>query len=291
VDPMSGRSELASVVPGTPAERAGMKPGDLIVSVDGKLCKGESSHGALDSLRGPVGQNLTVQVLRGDKLIPVVLQREVIAIDDVSHRVFDKDIGYVAVHSFSARTRGNLQTAMEQVAQKQPKGLVLDLRDNMGGGFDDALAVAEQFIPAGEPMMIVLRRGGKKEILLSKGAPRMASLPLVVLVNHETSAAAEVLAAALQEKRRARVVGVPTLGKWNIQDVKDLPNGYAFKFTTAVLQTPGGKRYEGTGLMPDVQVDMNDDQMARARDTQDAAARLALDPQLRTAVSMFDIRP
>lgn len=289
IDAGTGRTEVASVVPSTPAARAGMLAGDLIVSVDGKLCNGQGTHEALDHLRGKVGQKLSISVLRGDKLITIEVEREVIAVDEVSHRIFAGSIGYVAVHSFSHRTRDKLKGAMEQLSSSQPKGLVLDLRDNMGGGFDDAVAVAEYFVPAGEAMIVLSKRGGRKETLSSKGSPLMASVPVIVLVNHDTSAAAEVLAAALQEKRRARIVGMPTLGKWNIQDVKDLPNGYAFKFTTALLQTPSGRSFEGTGLPPDVQVDMSDDQMARARDTQDPVARLAADPQLRTAVSMFDM--
>src|SRR5262249_50240572 len=130
------------------------------------------------------------------------ITREVVAMDAVSHRVFGDGIGYVMIHGFSARTTPDLKAHLADLAAKQPKALVVDLRFNQGGSFDEAVAAAEQLLPAGTGIVSVKRRDGKPETFTSKGTPLMASVPMTVLVSHETSSGAEFLTAALQEGRK-----------------------------------------------------------------------------------------
>jgi carboxyl-terminal processing protease len=290
-DPASGHIEVQGVQPGSPAEKAGVTGGDLIVSVNGKRYKGMGMHDVVADIRGKIGEPVTLSVLREDKLLPFTLKREVVVFEEVAHQTFaDGAVGYVQIHGFSSKTPAMLKAAMDDLASKQPKSLVVDLRLNQGGSFEDAVSAAEQFLPAGAGVVNVKKRDGKDETIASKGSPSMANLPMIVLVSHQTSSGAEFVTAALQEGRHARVVGARTFGKWSVQVIDDLTNGYAFKFTTGQFFSPSGKTFDGVGLTPDVEVDMADEQLEKVWLINDAEKRIAADSQLRTAVSILTTR-
>jgi carboxyl-terminal processing protease len=287
-DDTSGHIELQKIVPGSPAEKAGLLAGDLVVSVNGKRYKGMTWHDVVSDIRGKRGENVALSVLREDKLIAFNIPRDVVVFQNVAHKIFGDGIAYVSIHgTFSSRTTPELKTQMADLASHQPKALVLDLRFNQGGSFDEAVAAAEQFLPSGTGIVSLKRRDGKQELFTSKGTPLMRELPMIVMVSHETSSGAEFLTAALQEGRHAKVLGAKTFGKWSVQQIDDLPNGYAFKLTTSQFFSPSGKSFDGVGLVPDVEVDATEDQLMKASVTDDAEKRLAVDPQLRTAVAIL----
>jgi carboxyl-terminal processing protease len=290
-DPATGHIDVQGVQSGSPADKAGLLTGDLIVSVNGKHFKGMGTMDVVSAIRGKAGEPVTVSVLRDDKIVPFTIVREVVTMADVDHKILGDRIGYMQFHAFSAKTVPMLKAALADLAAKQPKALVIDLRANQGGSFDDAIASAEQFLPSGTPIVKLKKRDGKEETIVSKGDPSMANLPILVLVGHGTSSGAEFLTAALAEGRRARVVGGRTYGKWSVQAITDLPNGYAFKLTTAQFFTPSGKTFDGVGLTPDVEVDMSEEQIEKVYAITDADKRLAADPQLRTAVSILNATP
>jgi carboxyl-terminal processing protease len=180
-----------------------------------------------------------------------------------------------------------VRSLLEDLAKKAPRALVVDLRENQGGSFEDAVAVAELMLPSGAPIVKVVKRGGKEEAFAAKGGGILASIPCAVLVNGETSSGAEFVAAALRESRHAQIVGTKTFGKWSVQTIEDLSNGYAIKYTVSQFRAPSGRSFEGSGLTPDVEVALDHKACENALRIEDAEKRLAADPQLRTATVLL----
>jgi carboxyl-terminal processing protease len=284
-DAATGHIEVLAIVPGAPAEKAGLMANDTIVSVDSKTFKGKTESDAVHGLRGKAGDPVTLSVLREDKLLPFTIVRAPVPFQEVKHQVID-GVGELHVGMFTAKTVPAVRAALEDFSAAHVRAIVLDLRGNHGGSFDDAVRVAELFVPSGAPIVMLERREGKEETISSKGTPPMPTTPLVVLVNQETSSSGELLAGAISEDLHARIVGTRTFGKWTVQGIDELGNGYAVKYTTALFHTPSGKSYEGVGLTPDVEVDADRAQVERASFITDPAARLAADVQLRTALAL-----
>jgi carboxyl-terminal processing protease len=285
-DAPTGHMEVLGTVPGSPADKAGVRPTDLVLSVNGKLFKGHTEREVVEEIRGKAGEVVTLSVLRDDKIIPFSIARATVPLDEVRHQVWN-GIGYASVHLFSDRTAPALEAAMKEFAAAHVTALALDLRSNHGGSFDAALKCAELLLPAGTPIVTLERRDGKTETFTSKGAPALPSVPMIVLVDHETSSGAELLTAAFAEGRHARTVGSRTYGKWSLQEVEPLGNGYAMKYTTALFHAPSGKTYQGVGLTPDIEVDADHDQVERAGEITDLTTRSAADVQLRTGLALL----
>jgi carboxyl-terminal processing protease len=285
-DDPTGHIEVLGTMAGSPAEKAGLLAHDTIVSVNGKVFRGKPLLAAVHELRGKSGDPVTLSVLRDDKLLPFTIARAPVQIQEVRHSLVD-GVGDLQIEMFTAKTVPAVRAALEDFAGGHVRAIALDLRGNHGGSFDDAVHVAELFLPVGAPIVTLERREGKEETIAAKGSPSLPPLPLVILVNQDTSSSAELLAGALSEDLHARVVGMRTFGKWTVQSIDELGNGYAIKYTTALFHTPSGKSYEGVGLTPDVEVDADRQQVERAGFLTDPVARLAADAQLRTALSLL----
>jgi len=286
LDPATGYIDVKKVYPGSPADRAGVAPPDKIVTVNGKLYRGLNLHDAVADIRGKSGETVTLSILRGDKLVSVPLVRQKVTFDQVAHMIVGEDVGYVQIPGFNAKTPQALHDALTDLASKGGRALILDLRHSPGGSFDDAVAAVGELVPAGSTV-VSLNKRGKVETIVPKTTPLQLDQPIAVLVDHETASSSELVTAALQELRRATVVGSKTKGKWSVQSVDDLPNGYAIKYTMALFASPGGKSYDGTGMAPDIEVDQSDDVTEKAQADMDAVKRLTEDVQLRTAVSIL----
>jgi carboxyl-terminal processing protease len=285
-DDPSGHIEIMATSEGSPAAKAGLQANDTIVSVNGKLFRGKKEGDAIHELRGKAGDPVTLSVLRGDKLLSFTIVRAPVQVQEVRHLIID-GVGELSVAMFSAKTVPALRAALDDFGAAHVRAIALDLRGNRGGSFDDAIHAAELFLPNGAPIVKLERREGKEETILAKGAPPLPATPVIILVNQDTSSSAELLAGALSENLHARVVGMRTYGKWTVQSIDELGNGYAIKYTTALFHTPSGKSFEGVGLSPDVEVDADRLQVERACFLTDPAARLAADVQLRTAISLL----
>jgi carboxyl-terminal processing protease len=288
LDPATGYIDVRGTVPGSPAERAGVAPPDKIVTIDGRLYRGLTLRDVVADIRGKPGETVTLSILRGDRLVSVPLARERIAYDQVRGMVVG-GVGYLRVPSFNAKTPAAAHDALADLASRHVSALVVDLRGCPGGSFDDAVATASELVPPGATI-VSLQKRGKTEAIASKGAPIAPELPVAVLVDHGTSSGAEVVAAALRDDRKAVLVGQRTFGKWTVQTIEDLPNGYAFKYTHALMLSPAGASAQGLGLAPDVEVDMAADEVDRQQAVTDPVARLAGDVQLRTAVTLLGHR-
>lgn len=285
-DETSGYADVLGTLPGSPSEKAGLLAGDKIVTVNGKLYKGMRMKDVVADIRGKAGEAVTLSVLRGDKLVSFTVVRARVAYDHPVHALLPEKLGYLFIPSFTDKTPGAVRTALAELEKEGARALVVDLRRSPGGSFDRALETAELLLPEGAPIVVLKRRGKADETLVSKGKPILGNVPIAVLVDKGTASSSEFLAAALQEGRHARLVGTHTHGKWSVQSLDDLPNGFAFKYTVSMFRTPGGKAYEGTGIVPDVESSMDDAVLARARAAK-PEDRFAIDVQLRTAKELL----
>ncbi|HSO33118.1 MAG TPA: S41 family peptidase [Labilithrix sp.] len=286
-DSASGYADVQAALPGSPSEKAGLVAGDKIVTVNGKLYKGMQIKDVVMDIRGKAGEPVTLSVLRADKLLSFTVTRERVAFDQTSHALLADGLGYLHIPSFTEKTPAQVKEALDDLAKQGAKALVLDLRGCPGGSFDSAIATGELLLPDGAGIVTLKKKGKEEEKhVAGKGKGILTNLPLAVLVSGATSSGAEFLTGALQEGRHARVVGQHTHGKWSVQSLDDLPNGYAFKYTVSLFKTPSGRSFDGTGLVPDVEVAMEAKDLARANGAK-PAERLALDVQLRTAKELL----
>jgi carboxyl-terminal processing protease len=287
----TGLALVLGVLPGSPAERSGLREGDRILSVDGKSLKGLKLVDIVQILRGREGESVSLSVLHDAQVSSKTIRRERVVWDSVHHQRFPGDIEVLSIGEFSERTPEALRRALKDVASSPPKGLVIDLRGNHGGLLEQALDAAKLLLPHGSPIAQLVRRGKNVEQRIADAEPLLQPLPTVVLVNGNTMSSAELVAAALREGLHAPVIGSKTKGKWSVQELKELPNHFVLKYTVAVFRSPGGQSYEGTGLPPDVEVAMDDDALEKAEHLHEPAERLAADVQLRSAVNLLRMRP
>lgn len=257
---------VASTLEGTPADRAGLRAGDLIVAVDGHDVRGLSVEWAGAFFTGPVGSVVRLEVLRGEDPLVFEIPREEIALSDVESRVLEGDVGYVRVFQFARGAADQLESAVLELLAGGAVGLVLDLRGNAGGLAEEAYEAAGLFLDGG----VVARirgSGGAERTVTAEGEP-IPPIPVVVLIDGGTASASEILAGALQDRGRALLVGTRTFGKGSVLSVDDLEAGGAsIQFTSGYFLTPNGHLVEGQGIAPDLVVpagDSGDPQLDRA---------------------------
>ena len=249
---------VVAPIEGTPAWKAGLKPGDKIIKINGKPTKGMSLIEAVKLLRGPKGTKVTISILREGwrELKEITLVRDVIPIISVRSFTIEPGYGYVRISNFQEKTPRELVKALDKLERenKPLKGLIIDIRNNPGGLLNAAVRVADEFIDEG---LIVYTKGRlKQQNMRFEATPnrRKHPYPLIVLVNEGSASASEIVAGALQDHRRALIVGMPTFGKGSVQTIIPLPDGSAVRLTTAQYFTPSGRSIQAKGIEPDVKV-------------------------------------
>jgi carboxyl-terminal processing protease len=255
----NGFIRVISPIDDTPASRAGVKPGDLILDLDGTSVQGMALKDAVDKMRGPPNSKIVLTVKRNgiDKPFDIAMMREIIQIKVVKSRLIDGDLGYIRLTTFSENADSSLKAAYAEL-QKQSggklKGLVLDLRNNPGGLLDQGVAVADDFINHGEVLSTRARHPEDSQRWDAKDGDITNGLPMVVLINGGTASAAEIVSGALQDHHRAIIVGTRSFGKGSVQTVIPLPGNGAMRLTTARYYTPSGRSIQGLGITPDIDV-------------------------------------
>lgn len=296
----SGISDVVNIIPGSPAERAGVRGGDKILTVAGKSYKGKTLRDVVSDIRGPVGEAVTLSILRGTEVKTFSIRREQLTYETVTTVMLPGDVGYLLIRQFSEKTPQAVRTGVQELVGKRARALIFDLRDNQGGLFEQAATTASLLLKRGTTLAKVHRRGEAERVVTSEGTGPELGLPLALLIDGETASSAEMLAGALREATGALLVGGKTRGKGSVQTVEELPNRYAIKFTTGEFLLPSGQRIEGTGLTPDVEVTLPvpdgsnyEQQLVRVQRLPSASERLAQDVQLRAAYNMvrFRIQP
>ena len=270
-----GLVKVVSPIEGSPADRAGLKPGDLITKVDDTAVKGLSLNEAVKRMRGEPGTKVLLTILRKDenRTFPVTITREEIRTQSVKAKVVEPGYAWLRLSQFQERTVDDFATKLEDIYRREPnlKGLVLDLRNDPGGLLDAAVAVSAAFLPEGVTVVSTngqieesksvfkarpedyMRRRGVDPLRRLPAA--LKTVPLVVLVNEGSASASEIVAGALQDHKRAIVMGSQTFGKGSVQTVRPLGPDTALKITTALYYTPSGKTIQAKGIVPDILVD------------------------------------
>jgi carboxyl-terminal processing protease len=249
---------IMSPIDDTPAKRAGLKSGDLIIKVEGEPTKDMTLLDAVKKLRGAPGTKVTLGIMRQGWKEPkdFTLVREVIRIKSVTHRELEKGLGYVRISTFSQQTGQDTKKALQALGGKSLKGLVLDLRNDPGGLLQEAVAVADMFV--GEGSLLVYTKGreaGQSMRFHSRKENAYLDFPIVVLVNGGSASASEIVAGALQDLGRGVVVGTQTFGKGSVQTIFNLSDGSGLRLTTALYFTPSGRQIQGRGITPDIIVE------------------------------------
>jgi carboxyl-terminal processing protease len=289
----SGTSDVLAVIPRSPAERAGIHDGDKILTVAGKFYKGKTLRDVVSDLRGQPGETVKLSVLRDTQVLDFQIERQRVIYDVVKSMLLPGDVGYLLIRQFNENTLPAVETALKELQARHARALVIDLRGNQGGLFEKAVATAELFLKKGTPIVKIRHRGGAEETLVSKAPSAPISLPLALIIDKETASSGELLAGALREGAGAQLIGQKSFGKGTIQNLEELPNKYAFKYTVSLFLLPSGQAIESSGLIPDVEVAMvvpdqsnYDRQLSRLQHMTNPTERLQADGQLRAAVNV-----
>lgn len=254
----SGVVKVVSPIDDTPAHKAGLKPGDYIVNIDGQPVVGMTLNDAVDKMRGKVGSKVKLTIRRfNQKSFDVTIKREEIKIQTVKSSIKSEDVAYVRITSFSDNTDKMVEKAVKDAKKKLKgnlKGIILDIRNNPGGLLDQAVSVSDLFLNQGE---IVSTRSRNEEDTVKYNAKKgdiADGLPIVIIVNDGSASASEIVAGALQDHKRAVILGEKTFGKGSVQTVIPLGKHGAMRLTTARYYTPSGRSIQVKGIEPDVAV-------------------------------------
>lgn len=256
----NGFVKVISPIDDTPAQRAGIKAGDLIIKLDEKPVKGMSLNNAVELMRGKLGEPITLTIIRENKEKPLVITitRDVIKVKSVSFKTLEPGLGYLRISSFQSHTVESLGQAIVQLKKannEKLKGVILDLRNNPGGILDSAVGVSDVFLNKG---LIVYTEGRITDSKLKFNArpnAKLPNMPLIVLVNAGSASASEIVAGALQDHARGVIMGEKTFGKGSVQTVLPMNNDSALKLTTARYYTPNGRSIQAFGITPDIIID------------------------------------
>jgi len=259
---------VVSPLSGYPAEKAGLKPKDKIVGIDGISTSGMSVDAAVSKIRGNAGTTVKLTIIRGEaNPFDVTITRQKITVPSVQYHE-DGDIGYMAISQFTNDTVSLAQKAATEFKTKGVKGVVLDLRNDPGGYLDGAVNVSSLWLDSGKTIVSERRGTTIMDTQVATGNNPLKGLPTVVLINSGSASAAEITSGALHDDVGATLVGDKSFGKGSVQQVEDLPDGSEIKITIARWYTPAGKNIDKQGLTPDVQVSNSDSDVAAGKDPQ-----------------------
>jgi carboxyl-terminal processing protease len=286
-DKETGNAQILNVIANTPAAKAGLKNDDQILSVDGKRYKGMKFHDVVSAIRGKVGESISLKVLREDKILNLKIKREAILWSPVELSKLNASTQLLTISYFTGDTPKVVEEKVRAVNASGAKNLIIDLRDNSGGGFEKAVQTAELFIPKDKTIVSTKDRDGKLKTYTSKKGLLDKDIKVVLLTNAETSSGAELFIGALKDEARAKTVGEKTLGKWNVQSIQNLSNGFAIKYSVMSFQSPGGISYQNVGIKPDIEVALPEGvEPLELRAKHDIQKQLELDSQLKAATEL-----
>lgn len=250
---------IITPISGTPADAAGIKPGDKIVRINGKSTKDMTLNDAVKTMRGDPGTQITLTIWREkeEKILDVPMKRAIVKIKSIkdAHIIEDKT-GYIKLIEFQERAAGELEDVLKKLEAEGMDSLILDLRNNPGGLLESAIDVSEKFLAKDKVIVSTKSRTlSQNMVYKSSGKFKHPDYPIVVLVNEGSASAAEIVAGALRDNKRAIIVGTKTFGKGSVQTVIPLKDNSALRLTTALYYTPSGKTIQNQGVIPDVLVE------------------------------------
>lgn len=256
VSTKDGTLTVVTPLDGSPAEKAGIRPGDKVVKIDNKTTEGMAITEAVDRMRGDPGTVVTLTIWRDkhDKVFDIPLRRATIKMMSIKKaELLEGDVGYIKLVEFQSNTPHDLDEALRKLEKEGMKSIILDLRNNPGGLLETASDVAERFLPKDKVVVSIKSRLPEDSgIFKSSGSFTLKDYPMAVLVNGGSASASEVVAGAIQDNKRGKVIGARTFGKASVQTVAQLKDGSAIRFTSAYYYTPSGKLIKKDGIVPDI---------------------------------------
>ena len=254
----SGVVKVIAPIDDTPASKAGIKAGDYIVKIDGEQVRGKTLMEAVNLMRGPVGTSIEITVRRKSlkKAKIFKITREIIEIQSVVSRLVDDKVGYLRLRAFNENSSQQLKKEISKIEKsKKSVGYILDLRNNPGGLLSQAIKISDFFLDDGEIVSTKGRRSRENRKFFAKKGDKIKGKPLIVLINNGSASASEIVAGALQDQKRAVLLGEPTFGKGSVQSIIPLENRGAVRLTVSKYYLPSGKSISEIGVTPDIKVE------------------------------------
>ena len=271
-DTETNRIKVLSTIKNSPAEKVGIKPGDLIISADGVEYTADDMQKAANNIKGEEGTNVKLVVLRDNQTLTFDITREKIKENQVEGKVLSNNIGYIKFTSFDESTAEDFKNEFEELNKKGIKSLIIDLRNNGGGIVESALKIADYMTDKGSVLLYEVDKNGKETVKKSENDP-IINMPIIVLTNENTASASEILAGALKDLGKAKIVGTKTYGKGVIQQILTLSDGSGLKITIEEYQTPNKNKINKIGITPDEEVELPEElqnslEIEESKDTQ-----------------------
>lgn len=254
-DTEANKIMVLSPIKGSPAEKAGIQPGDYIISVDGISYTGEQMTEASNNIKGEEGSKVKIQILRDNETLDFELTRENIKVNPVEGEVLEKNIGYIAFSSFDDGTAEEFKNKFQELEKQGIKSLIIDLRNNGGGIVDEALSIANYILDKDSVILYEVDKNNNETVEKTTDDP-IINIPIVVLTNGNTASSSEILAGALKDHKKATIVGEKTYGKGVIQQLLTLPDGSGLKITSEKYLTPNRTEINKIGIEPDEKVEL-----------------------------------
>lgn len=253
---------VLSPIENSPAEEAGLMPGDIITKVDGVSYTGDQLDEASNKIKGKEGTKVTLEILRGEETKTFEIERRTVLISHITTKVLENNIGYIAISDFEGGCADEFREKYLELEKQGITKLIIDIRDNGGGIVDEALEIAEMITDKGSTLLITTDKNEKEDVTKSTSAP-IINMPIVLLTNEYSASASEILAAALKENGKATLVGTTTYGKGIIQELHQLSDGSGLKITTNEYFTPNHNAIHEIGIEPDIEVELSDEAKAQ----------------------------
>ena len=279
-DMNKNRIKVLSVIKDSPAEKVGIKAGDLIKTVDGVEYTANDFDDISSKIKGKDGSIVKVEMIRNDEIVKFDIKREKVIVNQVEGKVISDGIGYILIPSFDETTSKEFKEKYEELKSKDIKSLIIDLRNNGGGIVNEALDIADFIANKDSVLLYEVDKEGKETIKNAKTDP-IINIPIVVLVNKNTASSSEILAGALKDLGKAKIVGVTTYGKGVIQQILTMEDGSGLKITTEEYQTPNKNKINKIGIEPDEKVELPDNLKNKIVLTEDE------DIQLKKAIELL----
>lgn len=256
-DTENNKIQVLAPIKNSPAEKAGILPGDYIISVDGTQCTGDDFSTISNKIKGKVGSSVKLDIQRKGETLSFEIKRENIKVNPVESKLLENNIGYIEFSSFDDGTAEDFKSKYEELEKQGITSLIIDLRNNGGGIVDEALEIADYIADKDSVLLYEVDKNNNEEVEKSKNEP-IINMPIVILTNENTASSSEILAGALKDLGKAKIVGTKTYGKGVIQEVISLSDGSGLKITTKKYLTPNRTEINGVGIEPDETVELPD---------------------------------
>ena len=255
LDEEEGKIKVVSPMKGSPAEAAGIQPGDIIETVDGESYTKEEMSEVSNKIKGKEGTTVKIGIKRGEENLEFEIKRENIKVNPVEGKILENNIGYIEFSSFDETTAEDFKAKYEELQKQGITSLIIDLRNNGGGLVDQAIEIADLFVEKDQPLLYEVDKEGNEEVTKAENDVTI-TMPTIILTNENTASASEILAGALKDLGKAKIVGTKTYGKGVIQEILRLKDGSGIKITTEEYQTPNHNKINKVGIEPDETVEL-----------------------------------